>query len=152
VASTGGDTSVVPSGTAVPSQVKPPTRTTECPPDRGLHATSTNTARRREPSPVSTAVAVPSDARAATTAPTDSSSSISSLPTPSVANTGADPAVVDGIPVSVILVHRDDHSPCDHDLYCPRGRQPYCTRCDHFDMSQPCSHLRDYEDELDFEC
>jgi hypothetical protein len=59
---------------------------------------------------------------------------------------------VDGIPVTVILVHRHDNSPCGHDMYCPRGRRPYCTHCNCADDEGSCVHLQDYHNELDFEC
>jgi hypothetical protein len=47
--------------------------------------------------------------------------------------------VIDGIPVTVILAHTTDRTPCEHDLYCPRGQAPYCTQCETFDASRPAS-------------
>jgi hypothetical protein len=40
-----------------------------------------------------------------------------------VTATSSSPAM--SLPVTVILVHKDDKSPCEHDMYCPRGRKPY---------------------------
>ncbi len=54
--------------------------------------------------------------------------------------------------VSVILVHCGSTVPCLHDMHCPVGRQPYCTQCDQTNLDHPCTHLRDYLDELDFDC
>jgi hypothetical protein len=56
------------------------------------------------------------------------------------------------IPVAVVLVHRADLQPCPHDLYCPQGRVPFCTRCQQPDGDHQCEHLRDFRDELDFDC
>ncbi len=152
LARAGGDTSVLSTSETVPQQVKSVGNTERAQPDRHAHVTdtaSTNTDGDAADEPVNGSVS-----RRDVTTDAQSAVATGSAATPSTAVLAADenilqPLTVDGIAVPVILVHRADRQPCAHDLYCPEGRQPYCTFCDTVDT---CGHLRDYVDELDFEC
>jgi hypothetical protein len=189
--SPGGDTTLVPPSSAVPSQVKPAARNEHgAQPDRGSHADDASSADAADAAGLpqhesnlsnSVSTAVPVSEQAATSSQALSSSSVADVTDMDVAEpvtavperdqpmdtdatdgqsvaperhpTVANILTVDGVPVTVILAHAVDKSPCTHDLYCPRGRHPYCTECDVFMYDQVlCSHLRDYRDELDFDC
>jgi hypothetical protein len=54
---------------------------------------------------------------------------------------------------AVSLIHDDDFSPCVcPGLYCARGTHPYCSVCHRTSYEEPCCHLREFADELDFDC
>jgi hypothetical protein len=56
-------------------------------------------------------------------------------------------------PPTVTLIHDDDFSRCEcPGLYCRRGTHPYCSACHKTSYDDPCVHLRDFAEGLDFEC
>jgi hypothetical protein len=53
----------------------------------------------------------------------------------------------------VKLVHDDDFSVCEHDTSCPRGRHACCLECHIPEFhSEPCVHLQEFANGLDFDC
>ncbi len=59
---------------------------------------------------------------------------------------------LDAIVAAVRLIHDDDFTVCEcPGLYCRRGCHPYCAEC-HRAMQEPCVHLLEYAQGLDFDC
>ncbi len=54
---------------------------------------------------------------------------------------------------TVRLIHDDDFTVCQcSGWHCPRGTHAYCSECHRTSYESPCVHLREYADELDFDC
>ncbi len=82
--------------------------------------------------------------------PSGSASTVDNPGLPAVYNSAS---AIYSAPVTVRLVHNDDGTVCNCDLYCRRGRHPFCYDCRLHDADpHPCVHLRDFSDELDFDC